>query len=49
MGYVVNDSGTADDAFVAGGQYQVDIAGALIDASVHLCAPYDPMADRVRV
>jgi 4-methylaminobutanoate oxidase (formaldehyde-forming) len=49
MGYVVNDSGTADDAFVAGGQYQVDIAGALIDASVHLRAPYDPTADRVRV
>jgi heterotetrameric sarcosine oxidase gamma subunit len=49
MGYVVNDSGTADDAFVADGQYQVDIAGALIDASVHLRAPYDPTADRVRV
>jgi heterotetrameric sarcosine oxidase gamma subunit len=48
MGYIVNDAGPADEAFVAGGRYQVDVAGALHDAVVHLRAPYDPSALRVR-
>lgn len=48
MGYVVSDAGPADEAFIGGGRYQVDVAGSLVDASVHLRAPYDPTAARVK-
>ena len=48
MGYVTSDAGTADDAYVAGGRYQVDVAGALVEARAHLRAPYDAAAGRVR-
>jgi glycine cleavage system T protein len=48
MGYLLNGEGCADDAFVSAGRYQVDIAGTLVEAVVHLRAPYDPQAARVR-
>ena len=48
MGYVVNDEGLADDAFILGGRYQLDVAGTLADASIQLRAPYDPAAVRPR-
>ncbi|MGH8832527.1 MAG: GcvT family protein [Polaromonas sp.] len=48
MGYVVNDAGPVDNAFVESGRYQIDIAGTLVDAKVHLRAPYDPKAERVK-
>ena len=48
MGYVVNDGGSADEAFVANGRYQVDVAGVLVGAKAHLQAPYDPKALRIR-
>jgi 4-methylaminobutanoate oxidase (formaldehyde-forming) len=48
MGYVVSDAGPADEVYVAAGRYQVDVAGALVDAHVHLRAPYDPAATRIK-
>jgi hypothetical protein len=45
---VVNDAGPADSAFIESGRYQVDVAGELVDAGVHLRAPYDPKAERVK-
>ena len=48
MGYVVNDAGLADEAFVNAGRYQVDIAGSLEEAVVQLRAPYDPQALRIK-
>jgi glycine cleavage system aminomethyltransferase T/glycine/D-amino acid oxidase-like deaminating enzyme len=48
MGYVVNDAGRADNSFVERGQYQIDVAGTLLEARVHLHAPYDPTSARVR-
>jgi heterotetrameric sarcosine oxidase gamma subunit len=48
LGYVVNDAGPADNVFIESGRYQVDVAGELVDASVHLRAPYDPKAERVK-
>ena len=49
LGYVINDAGPADDAFIESGHYQVDVAGELVDARGHLRAPYDPKAERVKV
>jgi 4-methylaminobutanoate oxidase (formaldehyde-forming) len=48
LGYVVNDAGPADNVFIESGRYQVDVAGDLVDAHVHLRAPYDPKAERVK-
>lgn len=48
LGYVVRDDGPADAAYVDGGRYQIDIAGTLVEATVHRRAPYDPAATRVR-
>ncbi|HEY8052617.1 MAG TPA: FAD-dependent oxidoreductase [Steroidobacteraceae bacterium] len=48
LGYVVNDAGVADNAFIESGRYQIDVAGELVNASVGLRAPYDPKSERVR-
>jgi heterotetrameric sarcosine oxidase gamma subunit len=48
MGYLVRGDGPVDDAFVSVGRYQVNVAGTLVDAEIHLRAPYDPEAVRVR-
>jgi glycine cleavage system aminomethyltransferase T/glycine/D-amino acid oxidase-like deaminating enzyme len=48
LGYVQNLRGAADAAFVTSGTYQLDIAGELFGATVHLRAPYDPAGTRIR-
>lgn len=47
MGYV-SAEGLADNALIAGGRYQIDAAGELVDVTAHLRAPYDPKAERVK-
>ncbi|KJE97128.1 dimethylglycine dehydrogenase [Capsaspora owczarzaki ATCC 30864] len=47
MGFVKNDSGVADPAFVMGGKYQIDIAGKLYNATPTLKPAYDPTNARV--
>ncbi len=48
LGYVHNRDGLADAAFVTGAKYQIDVAGELFGASVHLRPPYDPDGKRIR-
>ena len=48
LGFVSSDAGPADDAFVLDGRYAIDIAGTRVAAQVHLRAPYDPHAARLR-
>jgi len=48
MGYVENQNGIADAAFVNGGTYEIEIAGERIKARANLSAPYDPKSFRVK-
>jgi 4-methylaminobutanoate oxidase (formaldehyde-forming) len=48
MGYLENPEGI-DDEWILSGKYQIDVEGKLIPAKVHLKAPYDPEAKRVRM
>lgn len=48
MGYLENLKGIDDD-WILSGKYQIDVEGKLIPARVHLNAPYDPEAKRVRM
>ena len=48
LGFVRNEAGVADEAFVMGGRYQVDIAGTRFPATVHLRAPFDPAGLRLK-
>jgi 4-methylaminobutanoate oxidase (formaldehyde-forming) len=48
FGWVANADGPADKAYVLGGDYQVDIAGDLIPATVSLSPLYDPRSTRIR-
>ena len=47
-GIVVNDAGVVDDAFIARGNYQIDVAGTQVEARVQLQALYDPASARIR-
>ena len=47
MGYV-RDPGGVDEAYVAGGRFELDIGGDRIPARAGLAAPYDPRALRVK-
>jgi sarcosine dehydrogenase len=47
MGYV-RDPGGVDEAYVAGGRFELDVAGERIPARAGLAAPYDPRALRVK-
>lgn len=47
MGYV-RDPGGVDGAYVAGGRFELDVAGDRIPARAGLAAPYDPHALRVK-
>ena len=47
IGYV-RDPGGVDDAYVAGGRFELDVAGDRIPARAGLAAPYDPRALRVK-
>jgi glycine cleavage system aminomethyltransferase T len=48
MGYVENQNGIADAAFVNGGTYEIEIAGERVKARANLSAPYDPKSFRVK-
>ncbi|WP_179404568.1 GcvT family protein [Burkholderia guangdongensis] len=48
MGYVACPDGAADAAYLRAGRYEIDLAGELLPATVHLKAPYDPLSERVR-
>ncbi|MDR3101118.1 MAG: FAD-dependent oxidoreductase [Paraburkholderia sp.] len=48
MGFISREDGAVDAAWLAGGHYAIDVAGEQIQASVHLSAPYDPRALRVK-
>jgi sarcosine dehydrogenase len=47
MGYVRHPGGV-DEAYVAGGRFELDVAGERIPARAGLAAPYDPRALRVK-
>ncbi len=47
MGYV-RDPGGVDEAYVAGGRFELDVAGDRIPARAGLVAPYDPRTLRVK-
>ncbi len=47
MGYV-RDPGGVDQAYIAGGRFELDVAGDRIPARAGLAAPYDPHALRVK-
>jgi 4-methylaminobutanoate oxidase (formaldehyde-forming) len=48
MGYLENPEGVSDK-WVLSGRYEIGVEGELIPASVHLKAPYDSEAKRVRM
>jgi heterotetrameric sarcosine oxidase gamma subunit len=48
MGYINNPDGAADTAYLTSGRYEIDVAGNLLPATVHLKAPYDPRSERVK-
>lgn len=48
MGFVTRADGAADAAYVSSGRYEIDLAGELVPATVHLKAPYDPRSERVK-
>jgi 4-methylaminobutanoate oxidase (formaldehyde-forming) len=48
MGYVNHPDGVADAAYLGSGRYEIDVAGELLPATVHLKAPYDPRSERVK-
>jgi glycine cleavage system aminomethyltransferase T/glycine/D-amino acid oxidase-like deaminating enzyme len=43
-----NEAGI-DKSFIENGEYQIDLAGELLDAKAHMRAPYDPKSERVKV
>lgn len=47
LGYVQRD-GIVDRSYLTDAKYQIDLAGSLLDATVHLKAPYDPASQRVK-
>jgi glycine cleavage system aminomethyltransferase T/glycine/D-amino acid oxidase-like deaminating enzyme len=48
MGYLTREDQAVDESFIASGSYQIDIAGVLAEARVHLRAPFDPRGVRIR-
>jgi 4-methylaminobutanoate oxidase (formaldehyde-forming) len=48
MGYVARDGAPITDAYVTGGKFDIEIAGARVPASPHLRPPRDPGGERVR-
>ena len=47
LGFVSSEDGPVDAAFLRAGRYEIDVAGCLVPATVHLRAPYDPTRSRV--
>ena len=48
FGYVTNEHGVADDAFVLDATYEIDVAGTLVPATVTLTPLYDASGSRIR-
>ena len=48
FGYVTNPDGVADKAYIASGDYQIDIGGTVVKASPTLSPLYDPKMLRVK-
>ncbi|MFP3556038.1 FAD-dependent oxidoreductase [Paraburkholderia sp. SIMBA_049] len=49
MGYVKRDDGAPlDQTWLTNGRYQIDVAGDLLPATLHLKAPYDPASARIK-
>ena len=48
MGYVANDLGVADEAFVTGGSYEIEVAGERVPATASLQPFFDPKSLRVK-
>ena len=48
MGYLKNPEGISND-WILSGKYEILVEGKMIPARVHLKAPYDPKAERVRM
>jgi 4-methylaminobutanoate oxidase (formaldehyde-forming) len=48
MGYLTREELAVDEAFIASGRFQIDIAGTLAEARVHLRPPFDPKGVRIR-
>jgi 4-methylaminobutanoate oxidase (formaldehyde-forming) len=47
LGYVERDDGRVERAWLADGRYEIDVAGSLVPAHIHVRPPYD--ADRSRM
>ncbi len=45
---VLENQAGIDSSFIATGQYQIDLAGELHNATAHLRTPYDPKSQRVK-
>lgn len=48
MGYVENREGLADNDFILSGQYEVEVAGVRVPATVSLQPFYDPASQRIK-
>jgi 4-methylaminobutanoate oxidase (formaldehyde-forming) len=48
LGYVTNPDGIADEAYVLGGHYHLDVGGTLVPATATMTPLYDPRSARVR-
>ncbi len=48
MGYVANQDGTADAAYINAGHYEIEVAGERIPATASLQPFYDPKSARVK-
>ena len=48
MGYVHRDDAAIDAGWIEAGRYEIDLAGELLPAKVHLRAPVDPDSVRIR-
>ncbi|MEO8133453.1 MAG: FAD-dependent oxidoreductase [Betaproteobacteria bacterium] len=48
MGYIHRPDAAVDTAWLEGGHYQVDQAGVLLPATLHLRAPVDPASIRIK-
>ena len=47
MGYVRNPDGVTDDYLIQG-EYELDVAGDLVPATIHLRGMYDPDNSKIR-
>jgi heterotetrameric sarcosine oxidase gamma subunit len=48
LGWVANPDGHADEAYLRGGDYRIDVGGTLVPAALALTPLYDPRSARIR-